>query len=285
MITGSIARLNTKTIEFDDLKLEMDFLKTRLGLLEADSLKTFRRLSTEPYWINTGRPSCDANISRRKSSFGGSRGFLSNSEKRKAREVEISLDTNRLLSSQPPPIFNGWKRTRYSENPSTTSQPLKTVASRTPLPDLPPFYPASFPDPCSNDCDNGHSSINGPLASIDTLQMETYHQDLQTNDLVRQECFSPTTSTSHKAVLRESERNSPRTAATESSITIALDHPSSKYEPIPVTEPEPAQNTTKTPRSRRRRGRSDCLRDENGVRIRKNGKPDGRAGNYKYLKA
>jgi hypothetical protein len=61
----------------------------------------------------------------------------------------------------------------------------------------------------------------------------------------------------------------------------SLDTPCSAPEPDPVLDRFPPRPR----RSHRRRGRSEGLRDADGVRITKSGKPDRRAGNYKYLKA
>lgn len=229
-------------------------------------MRNFHRLSTGSYVIDTGG-SYFASTTRHAST----RYSLSQTGKRRIIEAETALESNNPLSTRVQPSFSGWKRVRYSQDPDTLSSPTNPGATRTPLPNLPDSPSAQNQDYHADNPD--HSSTTDPHDTDQLWQIEVHSQSLQTSGLETIDCHpaingnicSPISAEGVDAPMNTSTAASPDLDSVHDSLLTV--------------------RASKTPKSRRRRGRSDCLRDENGVRIRKNGKPDGRADNYKYLKA
>jgi len=239
IITERIARLNTKASEIDGLRLETQFLKSRLKHLEDGGKRPFR---ADPQLLGTKASNLTADWSRQNSVSLDLPILTSQSDERKALSVEALLNQEQSLPGTQFPNLGTWNAVQNSDR-STSPQ---TLVSLTSMPhDTIPGTP--LPQPPSKGFSNAPQLI---FWDPNELQEDS-------GDIVITQ---------------------PRN----------IDEPSISDHPKHMPESAPAPSQQKPHRwakSSRRRRRGEGPRDVNGVRIRKNGMLDGRAGNYKYLKA
>jgi prefoldin subunit 5 len=284
VLTSSITKISQKVNEVESLKLELQFMKTRLKRFEdvsrnaRDSVgpralestpapSPFRKPATPQVAkrVSLGNIENEAVVPRRAS------GELSIPRKRKSDDFNGGASSLRMTS----PATEPRKRRISSEvppahRPATTRKPsrLSNVQLLDDVPD--PLDASTSADGTREDDDDIRPPGRTPRAK-------------PSSNLIPVSELRPTTR--KRTLLQRS--NLPRDTSTPEPNThpsTTTSKPAPRYQSQAPMQPPPRPNSSPSPGRRGRRAYSEGLRNAEGVRITKNGTPDRRSGNYKYLK-
>jgi hypothetical protein len=282
-LSASISNISHKANEVDGLKIELQFVKTRLKRLE-DAGRNASHATQPDALLSAGnfeqRPrigsmtSMNASIVHRqqqshsKSSDRRTSNGIEDAKRRRSSQHH-GVDEDHALDEDPISMDHPHKRGRHSE---TSAQLRGSSYATNPQPSR--LSEAQYADELNSEdlqyeeTPNDEEFESPPTLRDQPLQPKPQHKALQN-------------------VLSSSRRMNYRNTAPSLEIEITEDST-----PEPQTDTESAGRESRNDSKRdgrslsRNRGRSTVgSRSQSGVRLTKHGKPDKRAGNYRNLKA
>lgn len=271
VLTSSITKISQKVNEVESLKMELQFMKTRLKRFE-DASRTLKQAVEPQARESSPAPPAVPNSStprlRRVVSEGNAGGNYSRTPKsaglpRKRKSDEYESNS---ASEMAAPAASGGQKKRIPLDPAPTGYwKIQHKPSR--LSNV--QYLDDVPDPEDDPVDAG-KFIDGHYSEGDRRAID---------DPIREYDSAPESRSARRKTLPIRDQNNRRDSSSPEEISPPPDTRAAR--PTKVSRLQALQ---KSPGRTHRRAQSETLRNEDGIRLTKKGEPDRRSGNYKYLR-